>query len=92
MRIYKQVTIKREYTDTVVDKTICDRCGKEFEYNTAAFETFDFELYFYRGSDYPEGGHKKGLYVDLCEDCIDWLFFNLLPNNGVKPNNLEEYW
>ena len=75
------------HRDTIVVKVTCDRCGKvartpsayEPDWNTSD-DHYDYvhtNVVIERGSAYPEGRIGRREFVDLCPECMEWLFQTL---------------
>lgn len=84
--------INRTKELTVVQKATfhCDKCNEKIREET--FEHFDCEMQLSVGVVEPHEHYTNMttyLRVDLCQKCADWVFKTLLPENGIKPNNVE---
>lgn len=87
--------IKEEHTKTsTYDITVgfvCDKCGKKFK-SRPGKSVSDFSLECDVGGGTADGGgYIETRYVNLCEDCIEWLF-ETLESCGVKINTEESDW
>ena len=89
MRI-KEGIIKTNTYEITVGFT-CDRCGKRIVDNSVVvIKNFELRHEVSSGTA-TSGGVCEARYVDLCDDCVEWLF-SKLENCGVKINTEEIDW
>lgn len=93
MRILEK---KKEYKEVIAEKEkkICDKCRIEIEKpNDFPYEIKDFQLSYEIGYLYSRDRDTNIFHVELCEDCVKFLF-ELLKNNGIRINeiNSDDYY
>lgn len=77
-------------TDVKTTTVFCDKCKDEIK--PEPYNAFDCTIELRTGEfDAYENSHYGDNYrVDLCENCAKNLFFELLPNNGIKVINEDD--
>jgi hypothetical protein len=63
----------------VIDKTICDICGKEIE-QVDNYDRSEVIIGAKLGSYYPEGDCRNGLIIDCCPKCFEEKVVLLIEN------------
>ena len=86
----KKIEIKKQMTDVKTTTVFCDKCNDEIK--AKPYDAFDCTIELRTGEfDAYENAHYGDNYrVDLCENCAKFLFFELLPNNGIKVINGDD--
>jgi len=72
-----EVPAKPATTKEVVDKVLCDLCGKDVNRDLVGASSYEFdevtveiEVKRREGENYPEGGSGTETIIDVCPECF----------------------
>lgn len=88
MKLYK--TQISEYT--VLDKMVCDVCGKESisdNWDTKLYDVADTTVSYIFGKSYPDDHHEIELFLDICPECFQTKLVPFFESQGIKFNRRE---
>lgn len=98
MRVYRTVAVPAS-TRQVVDKVICDLCGKQGALGTwesSSYEVEETEIQIKvrqkDGESYPETGWGTEYNVDMCPDCFKDKLIPWLESQGCTAERKDWDW
>lgn len=92
MKIYKDVTVPSR-VDTIVDKTLCDLCGKDVSWCVENhWNNDEVTVECKTGKSYPDSGWSETTSFDVCPDCFVKKVVPWFKEQGASPRVEERDW
>lgn len=95
-KTYRQVIVP-ETIKTVVDKTLCDLCGRESEgvRDNWLNDNYDFEetsIKLSTGYRYHDDGERTTKEYHICPTCFNEKLIPWMKSQGAEYTETESYW
>jgi hypothetical protein len=71
MRTIVEKVIPARTVKETSDDITCDVCSKIYRHEIGQYQKCETSVSIEEGYHYPEGGHVKKTFVDVCPDCFE---------------------
>ena len=80
----KKIERKKEIVEVKITTIFCDKCKGEIKEKPSNAFCCRIELQTGEYDGYDGTFHGDNYRVDLCNDCANFIFFDLFPNNNIN--------
>lgn len=97
MKVYKSVHVPAApaTTKTELHYIQCDLCERQTGWNNWSKENYEIDevdVAASSGDNYPEGGSRESIILDICPDCFRNKLVPWFEAQGGKPRTEESSW